>query len=221
MVALSPFRQLSYDVQEIVLAQPDAGQLPLPSGLSPEDECDGVVAMVEGGLENIHSKAAADWMNLSAELKAAEAKAKDLEECLEAAETNLDAARSWADELQAERNALRGELSDAEQGREHANVALCDLAASLGAARDSIDAGERRMKDVVEELKTAEEEAQKLHGEVADFVDRMDQLQGDLEAEKRATASASFKVSCRARLSAGDIAAVPVERVAKHRGDCE
>ena len=171
--ALSPFRQLSTDVQEVVLAQPDAGQSPLPRNLSPEDECEGVVAMVEGGLDNIHSKAAADWMNLSTELKDAEAKASDLKDALDAAQRDLAASRDLANGLQAERNALSERLGEKEQ---------------------ELNDAETRLGEVVAELQTTEEEAQKLGDQVAEFVAQMDQLEGDLAAEKTAVEDATREV---------------------------
>ena len=192
VAALSPFRKLSKDVQETVLAQPDAGQSPLPPNLSPEDECAGVVAMVEDALGKMHSKAAADWMNLSAELKDADLKARDIQESLEGANQGLAAARDLANELQAERNALCGRLGDAERDLEQANLAH---AASLAAAKDEIAAGERQMADVMAELKTAEGEAKQLGEQVAAFLARMNDMEGELKAEREAGGEASNMVT--------------------------
>ena len=136
--------------------------------------------MVEGGWDKMLSKAAADWMNFSAELKDAELKTRDLQDTLEEANRDLAAARTMADELQAERNAVSGKLGDAARDKEQFNLALEDRAASLAAV-------ERQMADITAELKSAQEKA-------SAFLARVNDLEGELKAEKEAGGAASDMV---------------------------
>ena len=172
---LQPYQQLARDVQAIALPHQNPPRSALPTGMRPDQECDAVRGLVEDGFKALHSRAAVDWMNLTAQLRDLEAKLAQLEKLLAEANKDTAAAREERDEVQADRNRLSKELSDLAWDADHrgkaADKALSDLKAQLAA--------------LDKELQEAAKKAADLQGARAADADKAAKAASELEARCR------------------------------------